>query len=309
MITVVIVNWNSGCLLESCIKSLLANAGACEIIIVDNGSSDSSLDFIPRTGSEIKVIRNDRNLGFSAGNNLGWKAGEGTEVLFLNPDTECLPQSVQLLEQTIHGNSEVWAVGGQLISPSGEPQHGFNVRSFPTLAGVACQMFFCDRILQADRRAPSVNAEMSTLPLDVDQPAAACLMVTRTALEEIGGFDEKFQPAWFEDVDLCRRIRSRGGRIQYQPAARFLHHRSYSLAHMSRESFLEMFHTNQIRYFRKHHGNRSASRVRAVIVCGLLLRSMLSLIYPMAPNASHADSARIFWNVAQKIRKLAEEQS
>jgi N-acetylglucosaminyl-diphospho-decaprenol L-rhamnosyltransferase len=309
MITVVIVNWNSGSLLENCTRSLVANAHGCEIILVDNASSDSSLAFIPRIGSEIKVIRNDRNLGFSAGSNLGWRAGKGAEVLFLNPDTECLPESVQRLEQTINGNSGVWAVGGRLISPSGEPQHGFNVRHFPTLAGVARQMFFFDRILQAGRRAPFVKAETSTLPIDVDQPAAACLMVTRTALERIGGFDEKFQPAWFEDVDLCRRILSCGGRIQYQPSALFLHHGGYSLGHMSRESFLEVFHTNQIRYFRKHHGNRTASRVQAVVVFGLLLRSILSFVYPMVPKSSRKDSARTFWNAARKIRRVAGERS
>jgi GT2 family glycosyltransferase len=309
MITVVIVNWNSGSLLENCVRSVLANAPGCEVIVVDNASSDSSLAFIDRIRPEIKLIRNERNLGFSAANNRGWKTGKGAEILFLNPDTECLPGSVQRLELTIHEGCQVWAVGGRLISPSGEMQHGFNVRSFPTPAGVVRQMFFLDRILPIDRGVPAGSAEKSMLPIDVDQPAAACLMVTRMAMERIGGFDEEFQPAWFEDVDLCRRIRGCGGRIQFQPSAIFLHQGGYSLRHVSRDSFLETFHTNQIRYFRKHHGRQSAARVRAVIICGLLLRSILSFVYPLAPGASHADSARIFWNAALKIMRLAEEPS
>jgi len=96
-------------------------------------------------------------------------------------------------------------------------------------------------------------------------------MVARTALDAIGGFDEIFSPAWFEDVDLCRRIRNQGGRIQYQPGARFIHHGGYSLRRMRRQDFLVLFHTNQIRYFNKHHGPRTASRVKRWVILGLLL--------------------------------------
>jgi GT2 family glycosyltransferase len=145
--------------------------------------------------------------------------------------------------------------------------------------------------------------------VDVDQPAAACLMVARTALESIGGFDEEFRPAWFEDVDLCRRIRNRGGRIQYQPGARFLHHGGYSLRHLSRQDFLEIFHANQIRYFRKHHGRRTALCVRRLILLGLFLRSALSWVHSPVPHMSRAASARMFWNTARHILRLREAEA
>jgi N-acetylglucosaminyl-diphospho-decaprenol L-rhamnosyltransferase len=147
------------------------------------------------------------------------------------------------------------------------------------------------------------------IPGDVDQPAAACLMITRTALESVDGFDENFSPAWFEDVDLCRRIRNQGGRIRYEPQAKFLHHGGHSLAQLSRREFLEIFHRNQIRYFRKHHGIRAAARVRLLIVAGLLLRSGLSLAIPPAPEKSRKTAAAAYWKAAGAISKLSRSAS
>ena len=86
MISIVIVNWNSGSLLEGCIRSLLQHAEESEIVIVDNGSEDSSLNFLEEIDSDLKIIRNSQNVGYAAGNNIGWRACNGDMVLFLNPD-------------------------------------------------------------------------------------------------------------------------------------------------------------------------------------------------------------------------------
>ncbi len=306
MVSIVIVNWNSGKLLENCVRSLLRNAAGCQIIVVDNASTDSSLLFLEQMQGGPAIIRNSQNIGFAAGSNLGWRAGKGSHILFLNPDTECFPGSVDRLEQTLIADKEVWAAGGQLVSPSGSPQTKFNVRAFPSIARVAAEMLLIEEIWSSIHWfRPNCETD-SACEADVDQPAAACLMVSKAALEIVGGFDEEFRPAWFEDVDLCRRIRNHGGRIRYQPAARFLHHGGYSLAHLAPQNFLEYFHRNQIRYFRKHYGARSASRVKRLIVTGLLIRSALSIGYPLAPHVSRRVSAKSFWNAARLISKLNE---
>ncbi len=309
MISIVIVNWNSGALLENCIRSLLACSVECPIVIVDNASEDSSMNFLDKTGKDILVLRNSRNAGFAAANNLGWRKSKGDIVLFLNPDIECLPGSVRSLEQALTADPAIWAVGGRLISPSGRSQTGFNVRSFPTIGSVAAEMFFLDEIWPGNPWSHSVHLKDSGRPVDVDQPAAACLMVLRSALEAIGGFDEAFYPAWFEDVDLCMRIRARGGRILFQPNARFLHHGGYTLGRISRQDFLESFHTNQIRYFRKHYGARAASRVRWIVSLGLFLRSGLSLLHSPHAEMSRAAASRSFRNAARRIYRLCEEVS
>ena len=145
-------------------------------------------------------------------------------------------------------------------------------------------------------------------PIDVEQPAAACLMISRSALESIGGFDEYFYPAWFEDVDLCRRIRNQGGRIQYRPEAVFLHQGGYSLQRLEYQNFLESFYSNQIRYFRKHHGPQSARRVRRIILAGLLLRTGISLFYSPICDTPRAIAARSFWGAARCIYRLREAE-
>ena len=306
VISIVIVNWNSGWLLENCVQSLLRNARGSQIIVVDNASVDSSLHFIAGTKADLLVLRNERNIGFAAGNNLGWHAGKGELILFLNPDTECFPESVSCLEQTLMEDRHVWAVGGHLVSPSGQPRSDFNVRPFPTVGRVAAEMMFLDEIWPSGHWSRSGRAAQSSCAVDVDQPAAACLMVARTALESIGGFDEAFHPAWFEDVDLCRQIRNKGGRIQYQPGARFLHYGGYSLNQISRREFLEFYHTNQIRYFQKHHGSKAAARVKKLVILGLVLRSVFSLAYPLVPDSSRLSSAKTFWSAALRIRQLCE---
>jgi N-acetylglucosaminyl-diphospho-decaprenol L-rhamnosyltransferase len=308
-ISIIIVNWNSGRLLQGCVQSLLKNAVGSQIIVVDNASTDSSVLFAQEIhAADVSIIRNDRNAGFAAGNNLGWKRSSGDRILFLNPDTECLPDSMSRLEQTLAADSSVWAAGGHLLSPSGESQQGFNVRAFPSIGSVAAEMFFIDKLWPANHKPRTHRADPEMSAVDVDQPAAACLMVAKTALETVGGFDEAFSPAWFEDVDLCKRIRHRGGRIQYQPQARFIHHGGYSLDNMTRQDFLEIFHANQIRYFKKHHSLQAAARVKRLIVAGMALRSALSIARSPIRSATRMAAAQMFWRTARHFGSLREDQ-
>lgn len=299
MVSVVVVNWNSGTLLERCVRSLFENAPETTVVIVDNASTDSSLHFARELpAARVSILRNSRNLGFAAASNLGWRSSSGARVLFLNPDAEACPGSVQRLDETFD-DPGIWAVGGRLVSPSGEAQPGFNVRAFPTVGRVAAEMLLLDELWPRHPWSQPRLENGAAGPMDVDQPAAACLMVSREALEALGGFDENFHPAWFEDVDLCRRIHDRGARILFQPAARFLHHGGYSLGRLSRREFLEFYHSNQIRYFRKHHGPRSAARVRLLVAAGLLIRGALSLV----PRPA---AARDFWQASRTVLRMRE---
>ncbi len=306
--SIVIVNWNSGILLEQCVRSLLIHAEGSEIIVVDNASRDSSTDFIGDTGFPVTLIRNQENLGFSAANNIGWRMSKGEEVLFLNPDTESLPYAVSRLEHSLRADKAVWAVGGMLVAPDGRAQSGFNIRSFPTIGSVAAEMLLLDKVWHGNpwrRHYRMLDCDL-TAAGDVDQPAAACLMLSRKALESVGGFDERFHPAWFEDVDLCKRIRGFGGRIRFEPEARFLHQGGVSLAHLTPAEYLCIYHKNQIRYFSKHYGRNAGHRVRALICTGLYLRSMLALLGVRTIFASRPGSAADYWNAARHLATVNE---
>jgi len=308
MISVVIVNWNSGLFLERCVLSLMKHADDCEIIIVDNASEDFSLDFTRRLDAPLSLLRNRENLGFAAGSNRGWRKSAGEQVLFLNPDTECMPGSVHRLARLLMEDPTIWAAGGRLVSRSGRLQAGFNVRAFPSVKSVAAEMLLLEELWPGN--SWTRNYRMSywdhASAQEVDQPAAACLMVQRLALEYLSGFDESFRPAWFEDVDLCRRIWGSGGRIFYEPAAEFVHAGGSSLNHLAKEQFLKCFHTNQLRYFRKHHSERDAERVLRLICAGLYLRAALSLVRPVIRGSTRAWSARTFWRTARHFAGLRE---
>ncbi|MBZ5497880.1 MAG: glycosyltransferase family 2 protein [Acidobacteriia bacterium] len=311
MVSIVIVNWNSGPLLEHCVCSLREHAAGCEIIVVDNASRDSSLEFIGRAGSPLLLLRNDQNAGFATACNQGWHRGQGEKILFLNPDAESLAGGVEGLAQRLESEPVVWAVGGRLLDAAGAHQAGFNVRAFPSIGAVAAEMLLLEELWPRNpwtRRYRMTDWDYSS-PGDVDQPAAACLMVRRAALESLGGFDERFRPAWFEDVDLCKRIRDAGGRIVFEPRARFLHHGAVSLRNLTREEFLRCYHANQIRYFEKHHGSAASARVRRLVVAGLYLRALLAA--PAAPfrGRSAATPARAYWRVARDLAGAREARA
>ena len=306
MISVVIVNWNSGPLLERCVLSLVKHAADVEIVVVDNASFDSSLNFAARSQVPIAILRNEENLGFAAANNLGWRKSRGEKILFLNPDTECRSGAVNALAHSMLEDSKIWAAGGKLLSSSGQLQQGFNVRAFPTLGSVAADMFLLDELWPGNpwTRHYRMSGWDQSSACEVDQPAAACLMVRRKVLERLNGFDENFLPAWFEDVDLCRRIHDNGGRILFEPASEFQHQGGSSLKHLAREEFLRYFHTNQLRYFHKHHGQDAARRVQGLIIAGMYLRAALSCVHPLFAGATRSESARTFWRTARHFQKL-----
>jgi N-acetylglucosaminyl-diphospho-decaprenol L-rhamnosyltransferase len=306
MISAVIVNWNSGTLLEKCVSSIVKYGGGCEILVVDNASADSSADFLSDAADLVVLIRNDKNIGFAAAANKAWHRSTGGWILFLNPDTECLPDAVDRLAEPLIHEAGTWAAGGLLLDTSGIPQAGFNVRAFPSIGSVAADMLLLDELWPGNpwTRTYRMSEWDPRKVSDVCQPAAACLMASRRALEVLGGFDERFSPAWFEDVDLCRRIWKAGGRIRFEPRARFIHRGGYSLARMSREEFLAGFHTNQIRYFAKHHGKGAAERVRKLIVSGMLLRASLSLARRPGEGGTRVDGARAFWKTAGRFHRM-----
>ena len=308
MVAIVIVNWNSGPLLGRCLASIREHVQGCEVVVVDNASEDSSPDFLPQPGLNLVLLRNDTNAGFAAASNRGWRAGRGDPVLFLNPDTECLPGGVETLARRLEAESGIWAAGGHLLDPSGATQAGFNVRAFPSIGAVAAELLLLDEVWQSNpwtRRYRMSDWDHDS-PRDVDQPAAACLMVRRAVLESLGGFDEAFRPAWFEDVDLCKRIRDAGGRIIFEPHARFLHHGGASLRSLTREDFLRHYHTNQIRYFHKHHGRKAAMRVRRLVIAGLRLRALAAATVAPLRSRTQAPSSASYWRLARHFAAMRE---
>ncbi len=310
MISAVVVNWNSGAFLEKCIASLQSYAAGCEVVVVDNASEDRSADFLV-PGPGIVLVANPSNMGFAAANNTGWRRARGDLVLFLNPDVECQEGAADSLREVLDRTPSVWAAAGSLLQAPGESAPQMSIRRLPSISSVAAEMLLLDEIWPRNPWTVRYRMTGEDLRADraVEQPAAACLMIRRTALEAIGGFDEGFRPAWFEDVDLCKRLRDAGGTILFHPSARFVHHGGYSLERLPYAEFLEYYHLNQIRYFLKHHGARDARRVRGLVVAGMRLRAAVSIFHPLVRGSSRTQSFRIFRQAARRFSDSSRDRA
>ena len=254
--TVAVINWNSGYLLRTCIESLLATATNAEILVIDNASGDTSLESVEGFRNRVNFVRNSVNRGFAAAVNQAFHTTSTPYVLILNPDIRVMPGSIHLLEQFLDSHERAAAAGGYVGDK-------YLPRKFPTVGGLVLQNLGASRAGDVPRKKE---------PVLVDQPAAAALMVRRDAYDEVGGFDEQFYPAWYEDVDFCRRLKAKGWETYFVPDAEFLHEGGYSAEALGSSDFLRSFYSNQFRYAAKHFGHLGAVAVRLSIAAGMIGR-------------------------------------
>ena len=226
--TVVIVNYNAGDLIVDAAQSALA-AGAAFVIVVDNGSVDASLDRLEATvvDPRLSIVRNGENLGFAAACNRGFSAATTANILFLNPDARCDPSAISILETALLADSRIGMVGPLLLNPDGTEQRGGRRRiptpfeSFAYSTGLA-------RLWPA--RFPSFNLNgtpLPTGPIAVEAISGGCMMVKRSVLTELGGWDEGYF-LHVEDIDLCLRMGRAGYQVVFVPAARAIHQQGAS---------------------------------------------------------------------------------
>jgi N-acetylglucosaminyl-diphospho-decaprenol L-rhamnosyltransferase len=307
-VSILIVNWNARDPLARCLRSLTAafqsGAGsetAFQVIVLDNASSDGSADMVARDFPQVQLLRESQNYGFAGGVNRARRAATSERLLLLNPDIEVIAggNAIKTLAQTLDAaavgpaQARVGAVGGRLINPDGTPQHGFNIRRFPTIGSIAADLLLIDHLWPnnpATRRYAARDLA-DDAPAEVDQPAAACLMVRASLFDALGGLDEQFYPAWFEDVDFCRRIRAAGFQIRYEPRATFVHHGGVAMRTLGVGPFSRIWYRNLERYVAKHHGAFARWLVKALITIGMLLRITISLV------RGDGEAARAYWSV------------
>jgi len=269
-VTVAIINWNSGPLLCGCIESVLETAPRSEIVVVDNGSEDESLESASRYRAQAHFVRNSVNRGFAGAVNQAFEATSTAYVLILNPDVQATPGAIDYLEQLMDSRREAGAAGGRL-------DEGYPPRRLPTTATLVRQ-----NLGLGVGRMPGSGVE----PREVEQPAGAALMIRRDAYDNVGCFDEQFYPAWYEDVDFCRRLRTAGWKVLFAPRAWFRHQGGYSAQVMGPSAFLSAYYRNQFRYVRKHLGPAADIAVRSSVAAGMIGRM-----------AARPAEARAYWNV------------
>jgi GT2 family glycosyltransferase len=260
----VVVHWHN--------EELLAELAAAwpadprfELVVVDNGSS-GKLEIPDLPGA--RLVEPGRNLGFAGGTNAGVAAARAPLLLILNPDALPEPGALEELLAGFAAWPEAAGLAPRLAGPAGEPQFAWQLRDLPSPGRCLLQaLLLPGRATHAAEPAPGTP---------VEQPAAAALALRREALAAVGGFDASFYPAWFEDVDLAKRLQAAGRVLRYWPAARFRHRLGSSVPRLGYGPFLFIYYRNLTRYLAKHHGRTWAGAARALLPLGLGLR-LLSL--------------------------------
>ena len=272
-VAAVVVTCNSAAVIDACLQSL---EEASEIVVVDNGSADETCRVVAGHSGRV-LIANRANCGFAAAANQGVKATHSPLILFLNPDA-VLQTSLEPLIQALEAPA-TGAAAGRLTDAEDRTQVGFTVRSFPTPSALALEALLINRLWPdnpVNRRYRCLGRDHGQ-PQEVDQPAGAFLMVRREVLEAVGLWDEQFFPLWFEDVDLCRRIRTAGWRIWYEPACAARHQGVHSLAAISLAQRQVYWYGSLLGYADKHFSPLARLGIRAGVAGGAVLRMIGSL--------------------------------
>ena len=303
-LSIVIVTWNSERWIDRCLQSI---AGACgglayEVIVYDNASVDATLSAI---GNGVDVIRGTANDGFAAGVNRVAARASGRYFFLLNPDCELAPRALEVLVEFLDANPVVAAAAPLLSDEAGDSQREFQLRRLPTLATLVSEVFGIDKLFPANRMTARYRYRELELthPQPVEQPAAAALLLRREVFAEVGPLDERFAPAWFEDVDYCRRLAAAGHTIFVVPAARARHFGGASLEHIPFAEFIALWYRNMWLYARKWLTPGQAEALRWAIVFGMFLRMPLALLGIAHLHLGRWSAARAYAGVMRKAFK------
>lgn len=275
-VTAVIVTYNSEEVINSCLEALTKMAPQVNTVVVDNASSDATVDLVRAQGG-AKLIANKKNLGFAAAVNQGVRQAGGNDfILVLNPDAQILTAIDTLVESTErHGLS-----AGRLLDADGNTQAGFTIRRFPTPLSLSFELLGINRLWPSNpvNRAYRYLDRDLNQPGPVQQPAGAFLMFRQDVWQKLGGFDEQFYPVWFEDVDFCRRAVDGGYQIAYIPSVVARHRGGHSVSRISPEQRASYWCVSLLTYAAKHFRPWPFRGVCAAVVLSSVPRMVAEMI-------------------------------
>lgn len=308
--SVIVVTYNSGAPIEECLRALATQN--CEIMVVDNASQDDTVARVQALAGEValQLLTISRNTGFAAGVNHGVRAASGDVLLILNPDAVAEPGAIDALV-TCLADCKADAAGGALLDSDGHPARGFAFRRIPTLTALLFEVLLVNQAWPGNpvnRRYRCLEADYSKQQA-IEQPAGACLAVTRKAWDLVGGMDPAFYPVWFEDVDFCQRLLDRDAAIVYCPGARFHHSGAHSVGQMKFGDKQMYWYQNMVRYARKHFSRAQVLILRVAILKGMGLRMLVSQLGAGPRRLPAGEPIRSYVRVAKWAIGLGERSS
>jgi N-acetylglucosaminyl-diphospho-decaprenol L-rhamnosyltransferase len=269
-LSVVVLSWNTVDLTLACLRSLFADGTALrrEIILVDNASEDDTVDRVAAEFPQVRLVRNATNLLFSAGNNVGANAATGEFLCLLNSDTEVRPGALDRLVAWLREHPDHAMVGPKFVFPDGRLQT--SCRRLPRLREHVAEWSWFGTTRPARRLLDRVNmADFDHLTSrDVEQPLGACILMRRAEYLELGGLDPRLS-LFFNDVDLCLRLRQRGRKSHYLVEATVLHHEGASTKKKHEEFGNPLWFQNRLEFYRKHRGPLARGVLRAMLTLSM----------------------------------------
>ncbi len=299
-LSIIIVNYNTRNFLQGCLSSIYAQnkQSPPEVVVVDNASSDGSVEMIREQFPRVVLIANDTNRGFAAANNQGIKYSTGSLVLLLNPDTVVCDGTLEAMAAALESDPKIGAVGCKILNPDMSLQP--SCRNFPSLATVFLEqtnLRILLRVISPFRRR-YLNFWDHDSPREVDWLIGACIMIKRECLDDVGLLDESFF-MYAEDVDLCYRMQRRRWKVYFTPCASVIHYGGQSSKPHEVEMFIEQL-TSDINWFQKHRGPLQAKIARILFLLGISLRIVYCTTVGCVTPTSLLKAYRAFYTRAFK---------
>ena len=291
-VSAIIVNYNAGPILSETVNSLLGSAAVARVLVIDNGSTDHSMDDIERIAdsrSRLMSIYNKANLGFARACNIGITAvGENDYLLFLNPDCLIDKEALGILLACMKSSPQVGMAGALILNPDGTEQAGGRRavptpwRSFVRISGLSMlreryPRLFSDFLLH--------QQFLPECPIEVEAISGSCMLVRRSALLDVGPMDEGYF-MHCEDLDWCMRFCQRGWKIMFVPDASVSHHKG--TCSKTRPIFVEWHkHKGMIRFYRKFFRHQYPGLLLLIVGLGVWLRFAMVASYHTLQKMKH----------------------
>jgi len=302
-LTISIVSYNTKALLNNCLDSIYKNIKniSFEVIVVDNNSTDGTIEMLEEKFPRIKLIKNKENVGFAKANNQAILKSRGKYFLLLNSDTVVLPGSIEKMMEFMDSNLEAGAVSCRLIFPDGSPQPWINVYSNmgTNLWIILLRVFQVKRLISKPgwRRflikyfkrilGKAINSYFDCyrngqVIREVDFGSGACLLVRREVIEKVGLLDENFF-MYYEDADWCIRIKRAGWKIYFLSNVKIIHYEGKSSNDLIWRISPPRY-KSACYFFKKYYGRKSVVLLKVLVIGSLTMQIGLWIFWRLLSN-------------------------
>ena len=277
IVDIVIVSYRCADLLRSCLISLHEHAPRqnARLWVVDNNSLDGTVELVHTDFPDVELIPSRTNLGFAAANNAAIRRGSAPYVLALNPDTQVTRGALDAMLHLMELDPSIGIAGCRLELEDGTFDHAAR-RAFPTIAGALGHFTRIGRqpsssARLAQYRAPNVERG------PVDAVNGAFMLMRRSALDEVGLFDEGYW-MYMEDLDLCYRFAQAGWTTWYEPDVTVLHTKAGTSGKLRKPRLNYAFHYGMYRFYRKHYAPLRATPMNVLVYAGIGAKLVVSVV-------------------------------